>query len=110
MIVGALKEALRGERRGALVPGVIPSLTKAGLEVLVETGAGSAAGFVDRAYADKGATIVSSRGELFTRADVIVQVRGDRENQGSGQGDFSQLRSGQAVIGLLAPLRSPDAG
>lgn len=108
MIVGAPKETLRDERRVALVPGVIPSLTKAGLEVLVETGAGSAAGFVDRAYADKGATIVSSRGELFTRADVIVQVRGDRENQGSGHGDLSQLRSGQALIGLLDPLGSPD--
>ncbi len=37
MVVGVPKESFPGERRVALVPGVIPSLTKAGFEVVVES-------------------------------------------------------------------------
>jgi NAD(P) transhydrogenase subunit alpha len=79
------------------VPGVVASLTAKDNEVLVETGAGAAAGFTDAAYADKGARIVQ-RQELFAEADVIVQVRAG--------GDLAGLRSGQTVIGFLDPLGS----
>ena len=100
MKIGVPKETLRGERRVALVPGVIASLkAKDANEVLVETGAGTAAGFSDSAYTDKGARIVQ-RAELFSDADVIVQVR-------AGE-DLGGLRSGQAVIGFLDPLGAPQ--
>jgi len=50
MIVGVPTEKFPGERRVALVPELVPKLTKAGLEVLVQSGAGAAAGFSDRSY------------------------------------------------------------
>lgn len=100
MKIGVPKETVRGERRVALVPGVIASLTAKGAEVLVEAGAGTAAGFTNAAYTGKGAQIVS-REQLFAGADVIVQVR-------AGE-DLAGLRSGQAVIGFLDPLGAPQA-
>src|SRR5258708_23932675 len=74
MIVGVPRESFPGERRVSLVPAAIPNLTKAGLEVVVETGAGAAAGYPDAEYAAKGAKIVSERAEVFRSADIVVQV------------------------------------
>lgn len=99
MKIGVPRETSERESRVALVPGVIASLTAKGAEVLVETGAGTAAGFPDGAYTGKGARIVS-RDDLFASADVVVQVR---------VGDLSALRQGQAVIGFLDPLGAPQA-
>ena len=47
MKVGVPREIFPGERRVALVPGVVPSLAKVGVEVLVEAGAGKEAGYSD---------------------------------------------------------------
>jgi NAD(P) transhydrogenase subunit alpha len=74
MIVGVPREIYPGERRVALVPAVIPSLTKAGMEVVVETGAGASAGYPDADYTAKGARVAADRAEVFRTADVIVQV------------------------------------
>jgi NAD(P) transhydrogenase subunit alpha len=105
--IGAPKETYRDERRVALVPAVLPSLTKAGAEVLVETGAGVRAGFTDQAYVDKGARIIASRAEVFAQADVLVHVRGFGANQAAGRLDLPLMRRGQAVVGFLDPLGSP---
>ena len=51
MIVSIPKETVPGERRVALVPDLVPRLTKAGLDVVVQPGAGESAGFLDAAYA-----------------------------------------------------------
>ena len=55
MIIAVPQETFPGENRVALVPLIVPSLTKAGLDVLIQSGAGEAAGFPDRLYTDKGA-------------------------------------------------------
>ena len=55
MVIGVPRETFPGERRVALVPAVIPSLTKAGFQVSIEAGAGSAAGYLDSDYTAKGA-------------------------------------------------------
>lgn len=99
MIVGVPKETQAGERRVALIPAILPSLTGKGFEVLVETGAGAAAGFPDEAYSAKGARIAASRGELLAAADVVVQVRGESAG----------LRTGQTAIGFYDPLSQPEA-
>jgi len=67
MIVGVPRESYPGERRVALVPTVIPHLAKAGLEVVIEAGAGVGAGFPDAEYAAKGAKILTDRAEVFAR-------------------------------------------
>jgi len=100
MKVAVVKETAPGEQRVALVPEAIAKLTGAGLEVLVETGAGDGAWFPDAAYAEAGAAIVS-RSELAAAADVILTVtRPDDALLGA-------LRPGQAVFGMLNPLADP---
>jgi NAD(P) transhydrogenase subunit alpha len=100
MKVAVLKETAPGERRVALVPEMIGRLKGAGLDVLVESGAGEGAWFDDAAYAEAGATIVTRR-ELVSAADVILTVtKPDAALAGT-------LRPGQAVIGMLNPLADP---
>jgi NAD(P) transhydrogenase subunit alpha len=108
VIVGVAKEGYPGERRVALVPAVVPSLTKAGFEVAVETGAGAAAGYPDALYSEKGAKIVATRAELFGAADIILQVLGPGANDITGSADLALYRKGQVVMGFLRPLGSAE--
>jgi NAD(P) transhydrogenase subunit alpha len=106
MIVGVPRESFPGERRVALVPAVIPNLTKAGLEVVVEAGAGAAAGYPDVDYTAKGARIVSDRPEVFRAADIVVQILCYGSNDKTGKADVPFFRHGQVLIGFLRPLGS----
>ena len=108
MIIGAPRETYPGERRVALVPSAVPALTQAGLEVLVEKGAGAEAGYPDASYEEKGARVVSGRAELFQNADVILQVRALGANPDQGRADLELLREGQTVIGFLEPLTARE--
>jgi H+-translocating NAD(P) transhydrogenase subunit alpha len=106
MIVGVPRETYPGERRVALVPAVLANLGKAGLQVLLETGAGAAAGYPDAEYSDKGANIAASRAEVFSQAEIITQVLCDGANDKTGHADLPLLRRGQILIGFLRPLGS----
>lgn len=106
MIVAVPRENHPGERRVALVPASVPLLVKAGTEVLVETGAGLAAGYPDQQYVDKGAKIAAARPEVFA-ADILLQVRAAGANPQGGAADLAGYRTGQIVIGLCDPLGSP---
>jgi NAD(P) transhydrogenase subunit alpha len=109
MIVGVVKESFPGETRVALVPAMLPQLERAGIDVLIESGAGSAAGFLDSEYENKGAAVVGSRDEIFKRADVLAQVRALGANPEAGRADLEKLRQGQVVIGLAEPLTAEEA-
>src|SRR5215469_12223540 len=100
MKVAVLKETAPGERRVALVPEMIGRLKDAGLDVLVESGAGEGAWFDDAAYAEADATIVT-RQELVSAADIILTVTKPDASLAGG------LRPGQTVIGMLNPLADP---
>ncbi|HTQ86223.1 MAG TPA: Re/Si-specific NAD(P)(+) transhydrogenase subunit alpha [Candidatus Solibacter sp.] len=104
MIVGVPKESFPGERRVALVPLVVPNLVKAGLEVLVEAGAGVESGFADAEYAAKGAKIAPDRAAVFAAADIVVQVLCYGSNDKTGKADLPLYRKGQVLIGFLRPL------
>jgi NAD(P) transhydrogenase subunit alpha len=104
MIVGVPREIFPGERRVALVPGVIAILAKLGLEVVIEAGAGVEAGYPDAMYVDKGAKTVASRAEVFSAADIILQVLGYGSNDQTGRADIPLLRRGQTLIGFLRPM------
>jgi NAD(P) transhydrogenase subunit alpha len=106
MIVGVPRETFPGERRVALVPAVIPNLTKAGLEVVVEAGAGAAAGYPEADYVSKGAKIASARAEVFRAADIVVQILCYGSNDKTGKADVPLFRSGQVLTGFLRPLGS----
>jgi NAD(P) transhydrogenase subunit alpha len=106
MIVGVPRESFPGERRVAMVPAVIPSLTKAGLEVVVEVGAGKEAGYLDTEYAAKGAKILPTRADVFAAADIVVQVLCYGSNDKTGKADVPLYRPNQVLIGFLRPLGS----
>ena len=107
MKVAVPKETFPTEQRVALIPANVPQLAKVGLEVVVEAGAGKAAGFLDAHYVEKGAKIVS-HDELFD-ADIIAQVRTLGTNKVSGSNDLSRFRAGQFIIGLCDPLGEPGS-
>ncbi len=98
MTVGIPKETAAGETRVAVIPAGAGALTKAGLQVAVESGAGLAAGFTDAAYAAQGAT-VGSRADAL-KSDILLQVRATPPANG--------LRAGQTVIGFADPLGAPQ--
>jgi NAD(P) transhydrogenase subunit alpha len=106
MIVGVPRESFPGERRVALVPAAIPNLIKTGLEVVVETGAGAAAGYPDADYTAKGAKIAADRAEVFRAADIVVQILCYGSNDKTGKADLPLFRNGQLLIGFLRPLGS----
>jgi NAD(P) transhydrogenase subunit alpha len=109
MIVGVAAESAPGEQRVALVPSVISTLTKLGVDVLVEAGAGDAAGFPDAEYTEQGARIAVSRDEVIEAADIFARVRAPGADPDHGDAGLAKLRSGQIVIGLLDPLGDTDA-
>jgi NAD(P) transhydrogenase subunit alpha len=106
MIVGVPRETFPGERRVALVPAVVPTLKKAGVDVVVEAAAGVEAGYPDASYVEKGAKIVASRGEVFGAADIVVQVLCYGSNDKTGKADLPLLRRDQVLIGFLRPMGS----
>jgi NAD(P) transhydrogenase subunit alpha len=101
MKVGVARETAAGERRVALVPEALGKLMAAGLEILVEAGAGAGAMIPDQAFADAGAKVVSTA-DLYAASDVILRV------QKPGADEVARLRTGQAVVGLLSPLLDPS--
>src|SRR5579863_7455633 len=100
MKVAVVKESAPGERRVALVPETVPRLVQAGLEVLVEAGAGDSAWFPDSAYTAAGAAVTSTD-NLYATADVILTVT--RPDAAA----LARMHAGQAVIGMLSPLVDP---
>jgi NAD(P) transhydrogenase subunit alpha len=92
MRLGIPKETGAGERRVALVPETVARLGD-GVEVIVETGAGDAAGFPDASYSEAGAGI----GDPWS-ADVVAKVAAPTA------GETAQLREGQVLIAFLQPL------
>lgn len=102
LVVGVARETFPGETRVALIPASIPVLAKAGLEVIVERGAGEAAHYLDAAYEEHGAEL-GDRDAVFA-ADVLLQVRTLGTNPLLGRDDLERHRPGQTVIGLGEPL------
>ena len=104
VIIGVPKESYPGERRVALVPLVLPTLTKAGFQILVETGAGEHAGYLDSHFTDKGASIAPDRAAVFAQSDIIVQVLANGSNDVTGRADVPLYRKGQLLVGFLRPF------
>jgi NAD(P) transhydrogenase subunit alpha len=100
MRVGVPKESREGERRVALIPDAVRALAGGELEVAVEAGAGEAAGHPDPEYSDAGASVGSA--DDGWAADVVVKVALPTLEE------IGRLRSGQVLIGHLAPLTSGE--
>ncbi len=109
MIIGIPKETFPGQRQVAIIPDGVSMLKKSGLDVIVESGAGEQAGYLDSAYKEKGAELVASRSDVFARADIVAQVQAFGANPAKGMDDLELLREGQSVIAFLDPLSAADS-
>ena len=99
VVVAVLRERDAGERRVALVPAAIAALTALGARVVIEPGAGEAAGFSDDAYREAGAQVEAG---ALAGAGVVALV-------GPPPDDLvDELASGTLIAGFLAPLSRPD--
>jgi H+-translocating NAD(P) transhydrogenase subunit alpha len=100
MRVGVPKETLAGERRVALVPEAARGLVKAGLEVVVEAGAGASAFFGDAIYVDAGAKVTDAATALGS--DAVLKV------QPPTPAEVGRLRAGAVLISFLQPATNAD--
>ncbi|MDH5775881.1 MAG: Re/Si-specific NAD(P)(+) transhydrogenase subunit alpha [Nitrospirota bacterium] len=109
MKIGVVKETYPGEQRVALVPAVLPSLIKGGMEVVIESKAGDLSGYPDAAYIEKGGTIAESRKQVFDISDFILQVRLLGANPHEGKADLQSFRKGQMAVGMAEALSVPQS-
>ena len=107
MLIGVPREIASGERRVALVPEVVPQLTRAGHRVIIEHDAGLRAGFTDEAFSDAGAEIVDTAGEVYEQAQMVLKVQRPGRDPNSGEAELDMLRDGAVLIGLLQPSADP---
>src|SRR6266487_3888840 len=108
MKIGVPKEIVENENRVALIPDSVGRLVKAGLEVLVETGAGLRASHTDDAYTAAGARIVPDASTVFSESDLVVKVQKPVMNDALGKHEVSLMRPGTTLVSFLQPLTSPD--
>ena len=100
LTIGVPKETAAGERRVSLVPEVVARLTKQGMTVVVEAGAGAAAYASDEAYEKSGARI-ADRAAVYG-ADVVTKV------QPPDASEVALLKPGAVLVGFLNPLDQPE--
>jgi NAD(P) transhydrogenase subunit alpha len=105
--VAVPKETVGLERRVALVPESCKRLIQAGYDITIETGAGAAAFYPDRAYQDAGAAVSDDRAALLREADLVLRVAPPPHGIGPGEfGDISAMRPGAILVGSLMPQRN----
>jgi NAD(P) transhydrogenase subunit alpha len=101
MRIAVPREIKSGEKRVALVPDIISKLTKAGLEVVIESGAGVAAQYSDKQFSDAGAQVKST--DVIADADVVLSV------QPLNPAQMKTLKKGAITISFLSPTGSADS-
>lgn len=101
MRIAVPREIKSGEKRVALVPDIISKLTKAGLEVVIESGAGVAAQYSDKQFSDAGAQVKST--DVLADTDVVLSV------QPLNPAQMKTLKKGAITISFLSPTGSADS-
>ena len=101
MLIGVPTEIVPGERRVALVPETVAKLAKAGLSVLVQSGAGTAASFPDADYTAAGATLSATAADVFAKAEFVAKVARPTPSE------LAAMRPGQTLLAFLSPLGDP---
>lgn len=107
MIIGIPREIKPGETRVAMTPANIQVWAQKGIDFLVESGAGKAAGFMDDQYEAAGATLRSDRKAIFAESEIIFQVQSFGSNETNSDDDLACLRNGQLIAGMMDPLGNP---
>jgi NAD(P) transhydrogenase subunit alpha len=108
MRIAVPTEIFAGENRVATTPEAVTHLKKLGFDVSVQAGAGAAASYSDRAYAEAGASIIASAHELYAAADIILKVRAPQKHAQQGYDEVELLKAGQVLISFLWPAQNPE--
>ncbi len=104
MKIGVPKEIADNETRVALVPDTVAQLVKKGLEVVVESGAGEQASYLDEAYKKAGASIASGPQAVFGEADLICKVQRPMMNEHVGLSELAMMKPGTVLVTFFQPL------
>ena len=99
--IAIVKETAEHEKRVAATPETVKKLIALGAKVSIETGAGDAASFIDKAYEDAGASIATSAAQAIAGADVVLKVQ-------ASSSDVETLASGTYLIGQFSPYQNAD--
>ncbi len=97
MKIGTPKEIFEGENRVALTPDSALQLQKLGYECLIESGAGSAAGYSDKVYKEAGVKIVKTAASLWKDSEIVTKVRQPSATE------LKRLSAGQTLISFFNP-------
>ena len=105
MKVAVPKEVRPGERRVAVVPQEVKTLVKRGLQVVVESGAGTAAGVSDDAYRTAGATLAPTAAEALAGAKIVLRVNPPSL---TAPDEVAPLEKDSILVSFLGPLNNPQ--
>jgi len=108
LTIGIPKETDPLEKRVAATPASVVRLKKLGFDVMLQAGAGAAAGFEDAEYAEVGATFVPTADELWERADIVIKVRPPAPDPNSDKHEADLMRKGQYLISFLWPAQNKE--
>ncbi len=103
MIIGIPKEIMQGEARVAATPETVEKFRKAGLTILVESGAGEKSHYYDIQYKEKGAELIFDPEELYMRSDLILKVKEPLFNEKKGKHEVDMMHQGQHLITFIHP-------
>lgn len=96
------RETHAGENRAAVTPDTVKKLVRLGADVVIESGAGTGAGYPDDAFTAEGATIEGNRDSLLGGADMVLRLRKpDLE-------EVAKLKSGCIHVSYLDPFNEHD--
>ncbi|MCC6348475.1 MAG: Re/Si-specific NAD(P)(+) transhydrogenase subunit alpha [Candidatus Eisenbacteria bacterium] len=109
MRIAVPKEITPRETRVALVPETVARLVKAGQEVVVESGAGEAAGFTDDAYRQAGANLAPSAPSACEGANIVLKVHEPRQNAAIGRHEADLVPQGAVFVSFLGRDRNSEA-
>lgn len=108
MQIAVPREVASGETRVALTPDVIQQLTGAGHNILVERGAGDAAGFQDDAYRSAGAQLIDDAATLYAAAEMVLKIQRPTSTDSDRRNEIALINEGTVLIGLLQPAGDPE--
>lgn len=103
MNIGIPKEIMLGENRVSATPETVTKMVQKNMKVIVETGAGSGAGFTDQDYSMVGAEIAASAQEVFDKADVLLKVKEPLFNSRTDKHEVDMMHKDQSLITFIHP-------
>lgn len=101
MKTAVLRETRSDEQRVAVTPDVARRLGGLGAQLMVEAGAGLAAGFADAEYADAGVSIVQERASMLSQADLVLRIGKPSIDE------VALLKQGAIQVSFLDPFNEP---